>query len=160
MQHKKCDSRLMLDNPLSIVSHIFERQSSTQISFAHLPTYKPQPNHLLRISHNQESPTHSTRHYLHLQHGQVKQVKERPQDPEHLPRQSQLQRMRQAHHQPSVPRRRHQSSRLYGRQSLRLPVALLQKQSAVEAICPAGQALLARDEAESADFSARVRGGE
>ena len=48
MQHKTCDSRLILDNPLSVVSHIYERQSSTQVSFAHLPTYKPQPNHLLR----------------------------------------------------------------------------------------------------------------
>ena len=154
MQHAQCDSKLMLDNLLSIDLLRLSRATLRQkTSFAHIPTYKPQPNHLINTRASQNSPPHFTRHYLHLQHGQVKEM---PQDPEHLLRQSQHERLRPCHHQPPVQRERHQSSRLHGRQSLRIPVTLLQEQQNVDTVGSAGQALLARDEAESTKFPAEV----
>lgn len=62
MQHTQCDSGLILDNPLSIVSHIFTYQPSTQTSIAHLPIYTPQSNlrHLKLAQTNPPAAFHST----------------------------------------------------------------------------------------------------
>jgi len=162
VQHTKYNSKLILDNSLISIHFLLLRKPAFDTNIFRTSTNSIhttiQPS--TQRSRNQNPPPHFTQHHFHLhfQHGQVKE--KRPQDPKHLLRQSQLQRLRQAHHQPPLQREGHQRSRHHGRQSLRFPVALLQEQSAVEAFGSAGQALLARDEAESIEFSATERGGE
>ena len=118
VQHSQYDSELRLDSLLSF-DFLHLRRSTFNANIARTSTtihttIQPSTQH----QRNQNSPPPFTQHHLHL-HFQHGQVKERPQDPNYLLRQSQNERLRPPHHQPPVQRARHRSSRLHGRQSLR-----------------------------------------